>query len=298
MRNEILTASVLAWAAVTSFVYGFHEMFKRDIDVSRFAARPYDPSVDADLLQARKAEKKEKGMSISPSKLLLLSLGGMVLCAVLAYIVVGRITVALAVSLTGLFTPKLYQKWHKEGRGRLVTSQLEQAMEIMSAVLRTGGGIPAALEKAAQNIPEPLRTELTQTLAEIRLGVPTSEAFKNFSERVKLPETFIISMAVELKQSGMAVNLASVFQQVQDNIRSRKAFEQEVSSITAENRMAGWIVAAVPFITIAVVRYMSPEFISPLFEEPVGIAVFIVCVIIILIGILWIRNMADAEKLL
>lgn len=296
MNSEIIAAAALSWVAVTSFVYALGQISKRDINASRFAAYTYDPSQDKDLKKARKDEKRKKEIAVNPSKTLLLSLAGMIVFFFLAYIVVGSFTASITVSLAGLLTPKLWLGWHKRGQEKLLTLQLEQAMEMMSAVLNSGGGIPAALEKAANDIPQPLKSELAQTLAEIKLGISASEAFKNFSERVRLQETSIISMAVELKQSGMPVNLATVFQQVQDNIRARKVFEQEVSSITSENRMAGWIVAAVPFITIAIVRNMAPEFIKPLFTEPIGITIFITCVLVICAGVFWIMKMADAKN--
>ena len=56
----------------------------------------------------------------------------------------------------------------------------------------------------------------------------------------------MMAMVMEIQQSGMAVNLASVFDQIQINIRNKQALQEEVRAITVENKMAGWIVAAVP----------------------------------------------------
>ena len=200
-------------------------------------------------------------------------------------------------SLLGFVVPYIWLKWHEASQEKIIASQLEQAVEIMSSVIRSGGGIVSALRRSAQVVGAPLNSELTKVASEIELGVSTANAFKNLAERVPMQETKMMAMVMEIQQSGMAVNLASVFDQIQINIRNKQALQEEVRAITVENKMAGWIVAAVPFVTISLIRWSSPDFIAPLFTTTAGLFVFLLSTGLIIGGVFWIMKMAEMPDL-
>ena len=206
----------------------------------------------------------------------MLILVGVITIGTAAYAVIGIVWISFCASLLGFVVPYIWLKWHEASQEKIIASQLEQAVEIMSSVIRSGGGIVSALRRSAQVVGAPLNSELTKVASEIELGVSTANAFKNLAERVPMQETKMMAMVMEIQQSGMAVNLASVFDQIQINIRNKQALQEEVRAITVENKMAGWIVAAVPFVTISLIRWSSPDFIAPLFTTTAGLFVFII----------------------
>ena len=166
----------------------------------------------------------------------------------------------------------------------------------MAAVLNSSGSIITALEKAGNEVGNPVKREIMKTASEIRLGKSTTDAFTDLAKRIKIPEMLILSMGVDLQNKGMAINLPSMLLQVQRNIRYRQLFEQDINTITAENKMSAFIVAAVPFVVIALMRQIAPDFISPLFETTAGLTVFVICTLAIFAGIYWILNMIEAIK--
>ena len=72
--------------------------------------------------------------------------------------------------------------------------------------------------------------------------------------------------------------------------------EKEILSATGALKNAGYIVAAIPFLTITIMRLFAPEFIDPMFKNPIGIAAFLICCLIIFIGTKWMLNMAKVEE--
>ncbi|MBO8160670.1 MAG: type II secretion system F family protein [Thermosipho sp. (in: Bacteria)] len=287
---EALVPSFLTFVSVISAFYAIRLLTKREVNLSRFSVGYQQDTTEEEL------EKKQKARELPASRVLLLVFSGGATVGLATYTVVGVVWLSALASLLGLLAPWLWLRWHRAGQKKLIITQLEQAAEIIAAVLRSGGGLPAALEKASQEVGNPLKKELAQATAEIRLGVPSAVAFKNLTERINLEEMDILAMAVDLQSTGMAVNMASVFQQIQNNIREKQAFEEEVSSITSENRMAVWIVAAVPFGTIGLLRQLAPDFIAPLFETAIGITIFIISVGLIIFGIFWSLNIAKVSK--
>jgi tight adherence protein B len=290
---EIFFASVLITFAFPLFVLGIIKLLKKEVTASRFAVQKYNSQLDKELKQLKEKQKKSE---IPLSRHILMLFTGGVFFGGIIYLIVGIGWAAIVGSLLGLIIPKLWLNWQKAGYKKLITSQLEQAVEIMAAVLRSGGGILASLDKAIEEIPNPLKRELERVAAEIKLGVPASQAFISLTERVPIQEMSMLSMAVNLQETGMSVNMASVFDQIQINIRSRQAFQEELRVLVAENKMAGWVVGTIPFITISIMRHMAPEFTKPLFSTALGLTVFVSSTVVILIGLAWIMQMTKVEN--
>ncbi|MHB1126976.1 MAG: type II secretion system F family protein [Bacillota bacterium] len=290
MSPEIVAAALLAGTGSSLLVYGAKLATHREINLNRFIPGKYQPTL-------AEAKKKSKPQPLPTARTVLLVLSGGLTAGVIVYTVVGILWVALGASFLGLLVPRRWSNWHQAGQSKLRSSQIEQAMEIMSAILRSGDGITSALERAAREIGRPLSSELVQTTGEIKVGKSPAEAFEHLADRVQLPEMAMLNLAVSLQQTGMAINMAAVFEEIQSGIRNRQALAEEVSALTAQNRMSAWIVGAVPFGFIGMVRWIAPDFVAPLFETPLGLTVFVVSTATIISGIIWITLMAGADIL-
>ena len=285
---EGLLVAILVFGAVTLFVIALGNILKKDINIDKFKPNWVD----------YKENKKDKKISHS-FKLGLKSILLILITSITSYFVVYMVTgvskLALLGLLVGFIIPKLLTDSYNKKQHKLLTMQLEQTCEIMASVLRSGGGIVDALTRSAIEIKSPLREELILTANEIKLGLSNGEAFENFSNRLSFGELKILSMAINLQQEGMAVNLGALLNQIQNSLRYKIAFQREVTVITAENRLAGWIVSALPFVTLAIMRVMIPDIIFPLFTTPIGITIFITAVSIIGLGIVWLMKIADVK---
>ncbi|MHB1127900.1 MAG: type II secretion system F family protein [Bacillota bacterium] len=289
MSPEIVAAAILTGAGSPLLLYGVKLATHHEINLSQFIPGKYQVTM-------AEVKKKSKTQQLPTARTLLLVLAGGLTAGLVVYTVIGILWVALGASLLGLLMPRLWSNWHKAGQNKLRFSQIEQAMETMSAVLRSGDGITSALERAAREIGSPLSAELIQTAGEIKVGKSPAEAFERLANRVQLPEMTMLHLAVSLQQTGMAINMAAVFEEIQSGIRNRQALAEEVSALTAQNRMSAWIVGAVPFGFIGMVRWIAPDFIAPLFETPLGLTVFVVSTAAIITGIIWITRMASSDN--
>lgn len=287
MSIEALYISFFILFSILLFYKGIKLFRSKDINASKFV-----PNYNQ---QDKPKPKAVRQRALSNSKTIIIVLAGGLSTGVLAYAIVGNIYLSAVSSLLGLLFPKLWYNWYSKGQDKLASQQMEKAAETMAAVLKTENNIVAALERAALDSDEPLKSKLIKTAQEIRLGIQTNIAFDSLAKSVDVPEMMIISTGIELQQQGMAINMASMLEQVQKNIRNRQALRDELNVMTTENRMAGWIVAAIPFVTLAVMRQASPEFIAPLFNTPVGLSIFIGCVAIIATGLYWLLQIAEMK---
>lgn len=278
--------------AIFLIIKGVKLFTSKDIEINRFSPHRFSPNYK----EKNKFKKAHKKGPLPHKKVILIVVIGGASTGLLVYAIVGNLYISALSTFLGLLFPKLWYKWYAKNQEKLISTQVEKAAEIMSVVLRSENNLVAALEKAAFDCDEPLKSKLTKTANEIRLGIPISVAFKSLATDVSVPEMMIISVGIELQQQGMAINMANMWEQVQKNIRERQGFKDEMNVITAENRMSGWIVACIPFVTLALMRQVYPGFIAPLFNTITGLSVFFLCVATIIIGLLWLMKIANMEN--
>lgn len=291
MGALILLVSVLVFSSVILLVVSIPSLGKKDKNIDKFSAKWDGAEIDKEIEEKTKKVEKRGNKKLILAFALLGSVAGFMFL----YMVTGLLSASLLGLAVGFIIPKSISNNYEKNQRRLIVLQLEQATEIMASVMRSGSGIVEALVRAAQEVGNPLKGELVATANEIRLGIPTAIAFENLSNRVGYDELSVLSMAINLQQEGMAVNLSHLLNQIQENIRYKIAFQRDVNVITAENRMAGWIVAALPFAVLAIIRIMMPGIIAPLFNTPIGLGIFWMCVVVIGIGVVWMLKVAEIE---
>lgn len=287
MNIEALYIAFSIFVAIMLAITGLQFYNRREIEVNRFK-----PNYDKEEVEI----KPQKNHALSSSKRILLIISGGLTTGVLVYAVVGNLIMAFISSFAGFFFPGVWFKWYTKNQEKLVSGQFEKAAEIMAAVIKTENNMVAALERAASDNSEPLRSKLNKTAKEISLGIPPNKAFESLARSVNVPEILIISVGIDLQQKGMAINMSSMLEQVQKNIRNRQALRDELNVMTTENKIAGWVVAAIPFATLALFRLINPEFVAPLFNTTVGLAIFAFCFIVIALGLYWLLQIAEMKE--
>lgn len=291
--NEIAALPAFLFGIATLlFIFGIKNLTKKEINTSKFKAF-HNYQEEEEYKRYEKLLKKSK----VPFKtaITLIVLGGVGI-GFITYIVVGVVWIALLSFAGGFYIPSVWYKWHIESNKKAMIKQMELASEIIASVLKSQSSITDALQRASVDLKDPLKTELMQTATKIKLGVPLNEAFAELTGKVNIREMQAVSISISLQQKeGISVNIPNLFLQLQHDIRKKVQFKKEISAETANIRTAGLIVAAVPFATITFMRCGSPEFTEPLFNNPVGLLIFSVCIFTIFIGLKWMFKMTKLE---
>jgi len=290
-------SALLAAVSVFILFYGVRQLrLTPKVRLSRFKTQKYNIDDDVEHLEReRELREIEKLYKVDRSKKVLLFIVGAVTCGAIGYSISGQFHISIISSVFGLAVPIAFERWHAEGRKKQLEKQFEQAAEQMAIVIKSGGSIQSAIEKAAQEAKQPLKRELDLMAAQTKLNIQTAEVFKWATERIPVPELEMMVVVASLQHQGMAVNTASVLERIQDSIRARMAFREQISAITAEGRLASKVVGAMPFLVIGFIRKAAPQFVEPLFTTAWGMALLGVSVLAIFGGMAWINNMINVE---
>lgn len=192
------------------------------------------------------------------------ALGGVVL-GVLA----GGPLLALVGLLAGVYIPPGYLSYRTNRRRRMFDAQLPDALSLISNALRSGHSLLQALEVASHELPAPASDEFGQVIRETRVGISVEDALGNLTERMPSDDLDLIVTAV-LIQRQVGGNLAEVLDKINATIRDRIRILGQIRTLTAQGRLSGWIVSALPVGVGVMIYLLNPQYIDPLIGQKIG----------------------------
>lgn len=147
--------------------------------------------------------------------------------------------------------------------------QMIDGLGLMANGMKSGLSIVQALGMVKNEMPNPLSQEFDYVLKQQQLGISVEEAFQNMAKRIPSEDVnMFVTAVVILKETGG--NLAETFETIVYTIRERVKVEQKISAMMAQNLAQGAIVFCMPFGLIAMFYFSDPEFLTPLFNDPLG----------------------------
>jgi tight adherence protein B len=201
---------------------------------------------------------------------------------------------ALVVGAACGFGPTVALRTSLRKRTEKLREQLPDVLTIMASSLRAGHSFMQALDTVAREIPQPAATEFQRVVSEIRLGRPTDDALEALSMRVGSPDFRWAVLAVNI-QREVGGNLAEILDNVADTLRERAMMRRQIKVLTAEGRLSAWVLAALP-IGIGIYMFaVNPDYIGLLFTTRIGLFMSGTAVILLVLGILWMRKIVDID---
>ncbi len=196
--------------------------------------------------------------------------------------------VATAASASVLFLPLVFLKAKRARRMKKLTAQLPDVFEIMSQALRAGHSLASALEVVQEQLPDPVGPEFGRVYHEQNLGIKIEDALLSMADRVdSLDVRFFVTAVLVQRQTGG--DLAEVLDKIGSVIRDRIELFGMVQGLTAEGRLSGWVLFALPMVVFAAVNLLNPSYAEVLFTEPIGKILLLVAGGMQLMGLAMIR---------
>jgi tight adherence protein B len=222
-------------------------------------------------------------------------LAGIVLFALLLSVTSGGLQLALLGLLAGLAAPAIIALSVRQRRGRVISSQLPEALDMMVRSLRAGHGVSAAFKLVATEMPVPIAIEFARCFDEHNLGVDFRVAVENLTKRV--PDNLdlrIFAMSVVL-QHETGGNLVEILEQIAYTIRERYKFYGKLAALTAEGKVSGLILGALPIVVTLVLSVTNGSYLRVLIDEPSGRMIAAIGVMLWAAGVLWLFRLTKVE---
>ncbi len=201
---------------------------------------------------------------------------------------------SVTLAAVGAFLPIFFVKIKKGKRIKAFEAQLGDTLIMMCNGLRSGFSFQQAMENVASDMPAPIGVEFGRVCNVIRYGSTLDDALNSMVDRVKSPDLMLVVSAV-LIQRTTGGNLSEILSTISETIRDRIKIKGEINSITAQGRMSGMIIGALPICIAAILMVVNPEYMSTFFTTTAGNIMLAVSVVMEVLGFFAIRKVVTIE---
>ncbi len=154
-------------------------------------------------------------------------------------------------------------------RIRKFNSQLVDALTTMSNCLKAGLSLPQAIETVEKQMEPPISEEFGLVNREHRMGVSLEEALLHLADRMKGDDTELLVTSITIAHE-LGGNLAEIFEQITTTIRERNRIQGRIETLTAQGKMQGAVVSALPVALGLILYLLAPDMMSLLFTTQIG----------------------------
>jgi len=177
---------------------------------------------------------------------------------------------------------------------RLFAEQLPDNLQVLASALRAGHSLVGALSAVVDDASEPSQTEFRRVVADEQLGVPLEDALLVVAERMASRELEQVALVAAL-QRETGGNSAEVLDRVAETVRERAELRRLVKTLTAQGRLARWIVSLLPVGLLVVLTLLDGEYMAPLYETGTGRFMLGFAAVMVITGSLVIRRIVDIK---
>ena len=225
-------------------------------------------SLDDDRFPRLNAFLLQTGLRVSKARLLIWTLAlSLAIAGALSLVALRLWLAGVAGLVLGPATVALYLAIVRRKRIDRFTAQLPDALAIIVRSLRIGHPLTSAIGLAAREMAEPVGGELGLTAEELSFGQDVTTAVDNLHRRVGQDDLvfFVVAVSVQSQTGG---NLADVLARLATLMRERATLELKVKALSAEGRLSGWFLSAMPFVLYGAIRLLSKDYFGELTGSP------------------------------
>ena len=213
-----------------------------------------------------------------------------------------RNPIALLVGMfIGFMLPRFWLGRRKSGRLNAFDKQLPDTITLIANALRAGSSFLQAIELVVRESRPPISTEFGRVIREVNLGLAFDTALENMVRRVRSDDLELMATAISI-QHTVGGNLAEILDSIAFTIRERVRIKGEIRTLTAQQRMSGYVVGFLPIALAGFLFVAAPGFMAPMFDDrasviglPLGVIILFVGGFAMFIGFMLIRKIVDIE---
>lgn len=242
----------------------------------------------------RKIERNldHAGLNLTVTSVICYTVAVSVLAVAVAQLFLHNYIISLLTPVVVVLAVVAYIKFKCQQRLQVFTEQLPDVLDMIARSLRSGHSMASAIELVGKEMHEPAAGLFRVAYEQQNLGLRINETLANMTHRIESLDLrfFITSVQINSEVGG---NLAEVLDNLGIIIRERLKIRRQVQVYTAQGRMSGYVLAALPLVTFFMLKVMMPHYVKLLLTTRQGVIMLVCAVIMQLIGFLAIRKIIN-----
>lgn len=233
------------------------------------------------------------GSALTAAEWLLLHAAIAVAGACLGFVFGGGFLAFLGL-VSGVLLPWIYLKWRHRRRLSAFNAQLAETLGLMAGGLQAGLSLPQAVDTVVREGIEPMAGELRRALVEQRLGIDIADGLEGVGTRMDSEDFGWVVMAIRI-QREVGGNLAEILHTVAGTLREREYLRRQVKALSAEGRLSGYILTALPPGLGIYMFFANRDYISQLWTNVFGWIMMGVAAVLLALGSWSMAKLAKVE---
>jgi tight adherence protein B len=199
------------------------------------------------------------------------------------------ISLVIAVGLPWMILNRFAQK-----RRQRMEEQFPIALDVFTRSLRAGHPVSSAIFLITEEMDDPIGSEFGLVSDEVAYGADLADALLAMADRWDLEDMrmFVVSVSVQSETGG---NLAEILENLSTVIRARASMYMMVRALSSEGRMTGWMLTALPMLTLLSMFLVNPGFYLDVAQDPIFLIGFPGLILLYAIGVFSIRRLVDIK---
>jgi tight adherence protein B len=235
------------------------------------------------------------GSRLKPAEWLLVHSGALVTAGLVGLLMGGgNLSLLLVLVALGTVGPWLYLGVRSSRRRKAFTAAVPETLQLMSGSLAAGLSLAQAADTVAREGVDPVAGEFRRALVETRLGIPLEDALDSVAERFESPDLAWAVMAIRI-QRQVGGNLAELLDTVAATMREREFIRRQVAALSAEGRLSGWVLGALPPLFLLYLLLTSRDYVMPLFTDARGLVLLVGGGLWLAVGAFWMSRLVRVE---
>lgn len=260
-----------------NFEQSYESFLEIDVeDDASLAAAPPSSMKDRfdDMLASRPIGKKWRqqlaraDLKITPAEFAALHVISTIGFFILGYFVLfsGQLVMGVVAAFVGFFAPRIVVSRQTSRRLGQFENQLADTLGLWVNALRSGYSVLQAMEAISRDAPEPTATEFKRVVQEVQLGIDMEDAFQHLLDRMESEDLDLVVTAVNI-QREVGGNLAEILDVISHVIRERIKLKGEISVLTAQGRITGYLISFLPIVLALFLNLINPGYVGLLFSN-------------------------------
>tara|TARA_B100000674_G_C37935468_1_gene960037 strand:+ start:372 stop:1259 length:888 start_codon:yes stop_codon:yes gene_type:complete len=226
-----------------------------------------------------------------PQRLFLFNIVALIIFPTITLLLFGGIS-AIVVFFILLVGPFQIYKGMRKRRLKAFERQLPEALTMVSGSLAAGASLNMAMEALIKDQPAPLSQEFMLFIREQRIGVEFEHSLREMERRLPIPDFIMFTAALRISRE-IGGNLGETLDTLAETLRRKATMEGKIESLTAQGRMQGYVMTALPIFLGIILYFLEPEAMGMLFTTPAGWGTVTLIFVMEVIGYVFIKKVTN-----
>jgi tight adherence protein B len=200
----------------------------------------------------------------------------------------------VVLAVLGGYLPVFWIERQEQRRKQGLEAQLDATLQSLANTILVTQNLEDAFATIAQHFDPPMSQEADVLVKQVRLGTPMDEALRQLAARCKSRNVDAIVTALTVgRQTGG--ELPKVLETTAGVLRETMRVEGVMESKTSEGKAQVVVMGMLPFVFGGALQVIDPEWMQPLFHDPIGWAVLSFACLLEVVGVLMVRKLSTID---